>query len=304
MKCELCEERPFVPEHHWDGKEIFLENLSEEMREKYLRLEEKRDEPLPLCVQCHNRIHGNDADWCTIKTLYRFRKKLIEHRKAAENRARSLKAYELDVSVFEEIKDKVREKIKEIESLLEEPVHQHELWKWLDEVTGVAEVNAAGLIAKIRDISNFDTSSKIWSYLGLIPEKEFDPEKSNFDSYEQYRQATKDGRTLAVYEIGDQFIKQGDKSFYRQFYDKRREKAEREEKFGDPDAKYQKGKKKGQYKNRGHYYNDARRVATKIFLSHLYEVWRRIEGLETREPYIMKKEMHHYIKPPHLDAIQ
>jgi len=291
MTCELCEERPPFHSHHFDGEEINLENLGSRKKEKYLKLEGDGKETVDLCVECHSEVHGNVAEWSPIKVLYKYRKDLIEERKATQNRIRNLKQYEVDVSDLKEVKEMLADKINEVEKRLKSYVRDHELWSWLEKIYGISEINAAGLIAKIGDISNFDTVSDLWAFFGLRPKSSFDFENdSKWESYEHYRQATKGERTLAVYDIGEQFIRKD--SFYRQFYDERRKETEADKRFGEPED------------NKSHYYQDARRYATKIFLSHLYEVWRRIEGLETREPYIMQEEHHNYIKPPYLETIK
>jgi len=290
LKCQLCRNRPTFHTHHFDGEEIDLGNLNSQRKEKYLKLEENGKETVDLCVECHSEVHGNVAKWSPIKMLYKYRKDLIEERKATENRIRNLKQYELDVTPFQENKERLENQIKEIESRLKPYVRDHKLWRWLEKIYGISEINAAGLIAKIGDISNFDTVSDVWAFFGLRPKSSFDFEDGcKWEDYGHYRQATKEKRTLAVYNIGEQFIRKD--SFYRQFYDERREETESDERFGKPED------------NKSHYYRDGRRYATKIFLSHLYEVWRRIEGLETREPYILQEEHHHYIKPPYLEVL-
>jgi len=290
MICKLCNERPAFHSHHFDGNGIDLENLDSWKREKYLELKGDGEKTLDLCVRCHSEVHGNVAEWNSIKLLHKLRKDLIEERKATQNRIRDLKKqYELDVSDLEEIKKSLEEKIREIEERLKELVRGERIWEWLEKVNGVSEINAAGLIAKIGDISRFDTVSDLWSFFGLRPKSSFNFDDCKWENYQHYRQATKEERTLVVYDIGEQFVLKKD-SFYRRFYENRRKKTEKDERFGNPKD------------NKLHYYRDARRYAVKIFLSHLYEVWRRMEGLETRTPYILQEEHHNYIKPPYLNV--
>lgn len=286
MKCELCEKRQSFHEHHFEGEDIDLSILSEDETEKYKELQKER-EKLNLCVLCHSKIHGNIAKWNPIKMLYKIRKDLIEERKAIQNKIRNLKQYELDVSDLEEVKQSLMKKIEGIDGRLKDFVREEQIWKWLEKIYGISEINAAGLIATIGDISRFDTVSDVWAFFGLRPKSSFNFDESKWKNYEHYRQATKENRTLAVYDIGEQFLRKD--SFYRQFYNERRKETEADERFGDPEE------------NKGHYYSDARRVATKKFLSHLYEMWRRIEGLEVRKPYILADKHHKYIKPPYLD---
>ena len=53
----------------------------------------------------------------------------------------------------------------------------------------------------------------------------------------------------------------------------------------------------------GHVHLMARRKAAKLFLSHLWEMWRRFEGLEVRAPYIHAIGGHtNFIPPPLVGA--
>lgn len=80
--------------------------------------------------------------------------------------------------------------------------------------------------------------------------------------------------------IGDQFIKQRE-SPYRKLYDQfRLEYENRPDLMKERDAR-----KGGQSKGTRHINDMARRKTVKIFLSHLWEEWRKLEGLPTPEPY-------------------
>jgi hypothetical protein len=82
------------------------------------------------------------------------------------------------------------------------------------------------------------------------------------------------------YLIGDQFIKQRE-SPYRKLYDQfRLEYENRPDLMKERDSRVG-----GASKGTGHINDMARRKAVKIFLSHLWEEWRTIEGLPTPEPY-------------------
>lgn len=82
------------------------------------------------------------------------------------------------------------------------------------------------------------------------------------------------------YLIGDQFIKQRE-SPYRKLYDQFRLDYENR-----PDLmKERDDRKGGQSKGTAHINAMARRKTVKIFLSHLWEEWRTVEGLPTPEPY-------------------
>jgi len=82
------------------------------------------------------------------------------------------------------------------------------------------------------------------------------------------------------YLIGDQFIKNRD-SPYRALYDQYRLEYENR-----PDLMAEMAsRKKGASKGTGHINDMARRKAVKIFLSHMWEKWRELEGLPTPPPY-------------------
>lgn len=92
------------------------------------------------------------------------------------------------------------------------------------------------------------------------------------------------------YLIGDQFIKQRE-SPYRKLYDQYRLEYEtRPDLIAEMQSKKGKGsvKVKGEHvevKGTAHINAMARRKTVKIFLSHLWEEWRTIEGLPTPDPY-------------------
>jgi hypothetical protein len=82
------------------------------------------------------------------------------------------------------------------------------------------------------------------------------------------------------YLVGDQFIKQT-KSPYRKIYDQARLEYENR-----PDLMKERDERKGGLsKGTAHINAMARRKTIKIFLSHLWQEWRRLEGLPTPDPY-------------------
>jgi hypothetical protein len=73
-----------------------------------------------------------------------------------------------------------------------------------------------------------------------------------------------------------------------------------------PFRKITRGPKKGQpyyIHTKIHIHNMAKRYAGKIFMQHLWVVWRQMEGLEISKPWIFSQEGHtHYIRPEHSEA--
>jgi len=77
----------------------------------------------------------------------------------------------------------------------------------------------------------------------------------------------------------------------------------------DANYKYLKKELERQGKNKilvklskGHIENMARRIPAKIFLQHLWEVWRTLEGLPERSPYVQERLGHKEIITPFVDT--
>ena len=93
---------------------------------------------------------------------------------------------------------------------------------------------------------------------------------------------------MTCWKIAGQFVKQG--KFYRTHYDQQKEFYTQRD---------------GDTLTKGHIENRARRAMVKIFLSHLWEMWRRAEGLPSGETYLQYKlggefaRHHTLIKPPY-----
>lgn len=102
------------------------------------------------------------------------------------------------------------------------------------------------------------------------------------------------------WKISGQLVKQGD-AFYRNLYLTKKEyyrnRAVTEGLTVLP-APEMKGKtEKDGYMSVGHIDNRARRHMVKVFLVHLWEAWREVEGLELRTPYVIEKLGHQgYVK--------
>lgn len=94
---------------------------------------------------------------------------------------------------------------------------------------------------------------------------------------------------MLAYKIGMQFVKQG--SLYRKLYDHfKAEYALREDLRAETEAK--KGRKvkskngeTAESKGTAHIHAMAQRKMVKVFLSHLWEEWRKLEGLPVTKPY-------------------
>lgn len=208
---------------------------------------------------------------------------------------------------------------------------------WLKGISGIDVCSAGGLLAWIGDIARFASISKLYSYSGLATIKrcqeckkryfEFPGDKAhyierylNFQKRAHKARKEKGGRfnkkphlkaveklicscdspepkTIAekkkrgepamwnqklkshCWKIGKNFVRSGKQ--YRKYYDKVK-------------AKYQ---KKFPKFSKGHIDNMAMRKTVKLFMAHLWIVWRQLEGLPTRSPYPVEKLGHKYIPP-------
>jgi hypothetical protein len=169
--------------------------------------------------------------------------------------------------------------------------------KWLTKVRGVGDTLATQFVALIQPISDFDNVAKLWAYAGYAVS---DGEavrrrlgvKSNWNP-----ELKKLG-----FQLGDCFIKAG--GAYRQLYDnyKARDRAAHPEPIIKTDGKgramkTREGKAWRLYTD-GHMHARARRYAVKIFLSHLWQAWRELEGLPVRGPYAVEYLGHTTVLSP------
>lgn len=95
---------------------------------------------------------------------------------------------------------------------------------------------------------------------------------------------------MTCWKIAGQFVRQG--KFYRRQYEKQKAKYEARDKGLISD---------GQLDLR------ARRAMVKLFLSHMWEMWRKSEGLPAGKPWLMEKRgmdfhTHDYIPPPYAET--
>ena len=156
------------------------------------------------------------------------------------------------------------------------------VWEWVTSIRGLGEGGlAAQLIAQIDDIGKFSNVSKLWRFAGLAV---IDGKAERNQPGEK---AHKNGRLRAVcYLISEQFITQQTPMYVDIYYS---EKARLRELHPEPEGK--------QYTD-GHIHNMAMRKTVKIFMQHLWIVWREAEGLPVTMPYVIDNLGHaDYIEP-------
>lgn len=141
-------------------------------------------------------------------------------------------------------------------------------------VKGVGMMLAAKVVCMI-DIEQSDTVSALWRYAGwgVVNGEREKPVKGEKLHYNRRLKST-------LYLVGTSFLRSN--SPYREIYDSAKEYyvANR------PDW------------TKLHRHRAAMRKMIKVYLSHLWEVWRKMDGLPTRELWVIEHAGHqHYIPP-------
>jgi hypothetical protein len=177
-------------------------------------------------------------------------------------------------------------------------VKSHPAYPWFSRVKGIGDLNIGKVIAKV-DISRAQTVSALWRYAGYAV----------FDGKAERREAGKkshhnqDLKTMC-WRLAKSLIRANGK--YADLYRREKEKA-----AGRLDARgikivpaadlpKEKGKKieTEELLSLGHHDNMAMRKMIKIFLSHLWIVWRQAENLSVSKPYAQQIQGHdHYLDP-------
>ena len=173
------------------------------------------------------------------------------------------------------------------------------VWAWLTSIRGLGEGGlAAQLIAQIDDIESFTTVSKLWRFCGYAVidgqiERGVKGEKSHYNR-----------RLKSVcYLIADQFIKQQTSPYVEVYYEAKRQDREAHpetmcRQCGIPWEECKSKKAHAKTFNDGHIHHRAMRKMVKLFLSHLWVIWREAEDLPITLPYAHAILGHtHYMAP-------
>jgi len=162
----------------------------------------------------------------------------------------------------------------ELDNDIETLVEGEEIVEYAIAVKGIGKMLAAKAICMI-DIERADTVSALWRYAGygVVDGEREKPTKGEKLHYNARLKTT-------CYLIGSSFLRSN--SPYRQVYDDARVFYE----ANRPDW------------TKGHQHNAATRKMIKVWLSHLWEVWRKLEGLPVRDLYVTEHLGHnHYMRP-------
>jgi len=219
------------------------------------------------------------------------------------------------------------EEEREMETAFRRALEEHPAWPWLEQVKGVGPRTAGKLLSRL-DVTKAPYVSSFWSYCGWAtvpgyryrcggcgcvvgraegkgPPKATD--KRQLDGCEGadwqkiagpedgvrvamptgYTRTDEEGDTYRAYDayakkicwqIVTSFVQQGGRTEvpYERFYRRQKQTAE-EEKPGWTD-----GRKDAK----------AKRKTIKLFLSHLWQVWREAEGMDTPDPWAQAHDGH------------
>lgn len=215
-----------------------------------------------------------------LKTLVDLRDRTIQKTRigfnnrisAVERGSDSMGHYEL--VVIQNWHDRFVNMEKEIDGLIDDAVDGVEIVDRMVQVKGIGKSLAAQVISMV-DISKADTVSALWKYAGMAV---VDGERDRPIAGQKlgYNKRLK----TICHKVGTQFLMCG--SPYRREYDSAREYYE----ANRPEW------------NKRHCDLAARRKMIKLWLSHLWEVWRKIEGLPTPNFYSHEKLGHNGYKSP------
>jgi len=234
-----------------------------------------------LCTLCHAQIHKIEPKKSKLKEVVIFRDRPIKIRTALENQIRGFGRIEYIVpQAWEDEKKNLTALIKGYEKEITKMLKSGEYVAWdcfLKDVKGISFITAGKLIAYI-DIHNSPSISALWRYCGLDATHIRRTSKITKEEAQKFGNPYLKKELLGV--LADSFVKQRT-PIYRDIYDK--EKARQIKRHLDGEC--ERCTKLKLNKKPGHAHAMANRKAVKMFISHLWQEWRKAEGLQVSEPY-------------------
>ena len=214
-----------------------------------------------------------------LKYLINHYYQVQKHRVEMGNQIYQLKKAKENTNPITDFHKRLLDIEKDIVKFCRGEVKKHEMASWLKNVKGIGPILSSALLTTI-DISRADHVSSIWKYAGLAPgQRKKRGEKLDFNPFLK----------TICWKVGESFVKS--KGQYREIYDS--SKKFYQTKFPDKvlmvDGKGKPvltklGKKQYLY-SKGHIHAMAKRRTVKIFLSHFWAEWRKVEGLPVSEPF-------------------
>jgi len=162
----------------------------------------------------------------------------------------------------------------ECSELIDNIIQGHPMWPWMKSVKGIGPGLSGSILAPI-DIERAKTVSALWRYCGQGVDADGNRDrlvkgqKSNFNS----------DLKRTCYLVASSFLRAS--SPYRREYDEAK-------------VYYEENRKEW---TKGHIDMAARRKMIKLFLSHMWVVWRDLEGHDISSPYAFSVMKHRDFKP-------
>lgn len=265
-----------------------------------------------------------------VETYYDFQHQRIitENRILSNSKVNGISEEQLALYGVTRLFKNARQFEKDLIGMMKKQLRKNDFYiDYLSKIYGIGPIISLGLLAYIEDIGRFDNISKLWQISGFGMNRYC--ENCKMPTHVMVEYTTKIGKKSKAkrlkplevctecgketkpiiqrgitgyqsnwnphlktlcWKIGQSFVKQGSKSYYNKLYHKIKD----EEKSLHPTKEVINGKT---FWNPGHLHNRALRKVIKIFLSHLWQEWRTLDGLEVTKPYASKILGHDALEP-------
>jgi hypothetical protein len=250
------------------------------------QVSDKRPEPKP---------RKNAALW----QIYLIYDELLEMRKRHKLRISSIERGKSSFDLFTETAFLERLNIDGwIETYRKEMVNIGSavgpVWDWLASHKGLkAGTHSARVLALIDDIEKFETVSKLWRFCGYSVMADGTAERRKRGQKATYNAKLK----AAIYLVVDSFIRQQTPGYSDYYYEVKKNYREQ----WPVKVENEPGSSPWPYRyTDSHIHRMAIRKVAKLFLQHLWVIWRVSEGLPVTLPWVFNDPAHmHYIPPFH-----
>jgi len=229
-----------------------------------------------------NKNHDNDAFLFLARALNFVQKERVAAQVRKSHLEKNKKACDLTEGILKravDFEDWLNQEMKRI-------VKEHPANHWFSNVKGIGDLNIGKVLAYV-DIKEASTVSKLWRYAGFgcingAAERMAKGEKLHFNK----------ALKSMCWRLAKSLIRA--KGAYYKFYcEEKKQIIEKKQAEGlEVVPAAQIPRKKGKlvegengYFSLGHADMMAMRKMIKLFLAHLWQVWREAEGLETTKPY-------------------
>lgn len=235
------------------------------------------------------------------RTLQYVEKARVSSQVSITHLAKAKKKDDIREAILKKLQDLEDYIVKQISSFVE----SHPAYPWFSRIKGIGRENIAKVVYMI-DIKKAPTISSLWKFAGLYPgAKQKTGETSPYNSRLRsmcFRLATSLMRAKGKYydyylkrkkELQDRFISEGKEI-------KAWEKMKKKEKeaYNEANKLGYEAINKLKVIPEGLVHGRARRKMIKLFLAHLWLVWREAEGLPITKPYAIDILNHtKYIDP-------